>query len=101
MLPAGCTDRFVETDVGLPQQRCAELSGSADAWRPGCATHRNMATIAADRRDLIRARAEAPRDAVRRDAVIAAYARGRPDGPSGATTPPALASTAGERGGSQ
>jgi hypothetical protein len=70
----GCGGSFVGGDLGLAPGGCASHPQERDGWRPGCATHRNMLAMAADSKDLIRARAETPRDAMRRDAVIAAYA---------------------------
>jgi hypothetical protein len=99
MLLSGCGGGFIESNLGPPSlQRCTELPQDADTWRPGCATHRNMAAVAADPRDLTRARAEAPRDAMRRDAVIAGYARKRSEADQAAPRPASMAS---EKGGSQ
>jgi hypothetical protein len=99
LLLSGCGGGFVESGLGPALQRCTELPQDADTWRPGCATHRNMVAVAADPRDLTRARAEAPRDAMRRDAVIAGYARKRSEGEQAAAPRPA--SQASEKGGSQ
>jgi type IV pilus biogenesis protein CpaD/CtpE len=58
--------------------------GEADAeWRPGAATRGNIAALAANPDDLYLPRREAPRDAVRRDAVIGHYAQRRADAPAG------------------
>lgn len=91
----GCGNGFVASDVTLPPRDCRP--GVTEAWRPGCATHRNMAAMAADPQDLRRARAEGPRDSMRRDAVIGGYGRKPVLGTetSGATA------SAGDRGGSQ
>ena len=98
ILLSGCGGSFVESDLGLPLHYCGGPSQDAAAWRPGCATHRNMAAIAAAPDDLIRARAEAPRDATRRDAVLAAYGRKR----SGREqAEPVAVSAAGEKGDGQ
>jgi type IV pilus biogenesis protein CpaD/CtpE len=51
------------------------------AWRPGCATRRNIAALAAHSDDLDHPRQEAPRDAMRRDAVFSRYAQ-RQNAPS-------------------
>lgn len=58
--------------------------GEADAeWRPGAVTRGNIAALAANPDDLYLPRREAPRDAVRRDAVIGQYAQRRADAPAG------------------
>jgi hypothetical protein len=92
----GCGGSFVGSDLGLAGAGCTHPQ-ERDGWRPGCATHRNMAAMAADPKDLTRARAEAPSDAMRRDAVIAAYAGKR----SGGGQAPVMAGVASDRGGSQ
>jgi type IV pilus biogenesis protein CpaD/CtpE len=57
---------------------CASTAAATDMnWRPGCATRRNLAALAETPSDLTRPRQEAPRDAVRRDAVINSYAQSR------------------------
>ena len=43
------------------------------AWRPGCATRRNIAALAEHPRDLDKPRGEGPRDSMRRDALISGY----------------------------
>jgi type IV pilus biogenesis protein CpaD/CtpE len=95
LMLSGCA---VESEIGLPPRGCPDLSREVDGWRPGCATHRNMVAVAADPRDLRRARAEAPRDAMRRDAVIAAYAGKRAAGEPVAAMADGAAS---EKGGSR
>lgn len=92
----GCGGGFVEDGASLPGGCGHPQRG--DAWRPGCATHRNMAAMAADPDDLTRARAESPRDAMRRDAVIAAYAG---KGAGGGSAPSTAAGAASEKGSSQ
>lgn len=54
---------------------CARHSRTAENWRPGCATRRNLAATAETPSDLYLARRETPRDAMRRDAVISGYAK--------------------------
>jgi hypothetical protein len=49
--------------------------GDQTAWRPGCATARNVAAMADNPRDLDTPRGEAPRDSMRRDALISGYNR--------------------------
>lgn len=58
--------------------------GEADPeWRPGAATRGNIAALAANPDDLYLPRREAPRDAVRRDAVIGHYGQRRTDASAG------------------
>ena len=56
---------------------CGTAPSPDSDWRPGCATRRNLAALAEDPRDLERPRQEAPRDAMRRDAVISQYGQSR------------------------
>jgi Pilus biogenesis CpaD protein (pilus_cpaD) len=75
---AGCGGRFPDPDLlSAPAPLCSAAQQSAETWRPGCATRRNLAAIAAYPEDLYIARREGPRDAMRRDAVIAGYAQSR------------------------
>lgn len=71
---SGCASADTETGFAQPSTSC-EADAAKEAWRPGCATHRNLAVMAARQDDLHLARPEAPRDAMRRDAVIGNYAR--------------------------
>jgi hypothetical protein len=74
LLPlTGCgTDSFSRDPFSDASARCGEDRGE---WRPGCATMANIAAQADNRRDLDTPRREAPRDAMRRDALISGYAR--------------------------
>lgn len=63
-------------------------------WRPGCATRRNLAALAENPRDLERPRQEAPRDAMRRDAVISQYGQSRGTAPTAAASAPAAPNAA-------
>ena len=75
---AGCGGGFPDPDLlSAPAPLCSPAQQSAESWRPGCATRRNLAEIAAYPEDLYLARREGPRDAMRRDAVIAGYAQSR------------------------
>lgn len=64
----------------------AGCGGHQGAWLPGCATKRNIAALAEHPGDLDTPRGEAPRDSMRRDAVISGYTRssasGEPRAPS-------------------
>jgi len=69
-LLSACGNGFAgETAETLNPSGCA-------SGRLGCATDQNIAALAARPSDLVRPRREQPRDAVRRDAVIAAYRQG-------------------------
>ncbi len=60
------------------------VGGEADAeWRAGAVTRRNIAALAENPDDLYLPRREAPRDAVRRDAVIGQYAQRRANASAG------------------
>ena len=52
-----------------------ECGDDQRAWRPGCVTKRNIAASADHPGDLDTPRGEAPRDSMRRDALISSYAR--------------------------
>lgn len=74
----GCgTDSFSRDPFGDAPARCGEDRGE---WRPGCATMANIAAQADNHRDLDTPRREAPRDAMRRDALISGYARSNAGG---------------------
>jgi len=69
--------------------QCSSAQREDDPWRPGCATHRNIAAMAENPDDLYVSRRSAPRDAMRRDAVLGAYMRNRSSAPqatAGATS---------------
>jgi type IV pilus biogenesis protein CpaD/CtpE len=89
----GCASADTEADFHHTAPHSCEAEHAAkEAWRPGCATHRNLAAMAARPDDLYLARPEAPRDAMRRDAVIGNYAQSSnsaagPAGPPGAASP--------------
>jgi hypothetical protein len=67
---------------------CETASQPDSDWRPGCATRRNLAALAENPRDLERPRQEAPRDAVRRDAVISEYGQSRGTAPAASASAP-------------
>lgn len=74
----------------------AECGGDHDRWRPGCATQRNIAALADNPADLRTPRSEAPRDSMRRDALISGYVRSSPNAEPRAPIQPTPAS-AGEK----
>jgi hypothetical protein len=63
-----------------------ECGDDYGAWRPGCATKRNIAAQAEHPADLHTPRGESPRDSMRRDALISGYtgssAGGEPRAPA-------------------
>lgn len=69
-----------------------ECGDDQGAWQPGCATKRNIAASADHPGDLDTPRGEAPRDSMRRDALISGYARSSASGETRAPGQPALAS---------
>jgi hypothetical protein len=73
---------------------CETVSSPDSDWRPGCATRRNLAALAENPRDLERPRQEAPRDAMRRDAVISQYGQSRGMAPAAPASASATANTA-------
>jgi type IV pilus biogenesis protein CpaD/CtpE len=73
---------------------CDSQSQPDSDWRPGCATRRNLAALAENPRDLERPRQEAPRDAMRRDAVISQYGQSRGMAPAAPASASAAANTA-------
>jgi hypothetical protein len=96
---AGCGDGFPDRDLlSAAAPLCSPAQQSAETWRPGCATRRNLAAIAAYPEDLYIARREGPRDAMRRDAVIAGYMQSRASTPA---PPPVAIAPANGSGGTQ
>ena len=67
---------------------CGDRPG---AWRPGCATRRNIAALAEKPGDLDAPRGEAPRDSMRRDALISGYISNNASGETRAHSQPAPA----------
>lgn len=85
-LLTGCGRSFPARDLA----DAGGLHCSSDRqWRPGCATSRNIAAMAENADDLILARRETPRDAMRRDAVIGSYMRSRASASSPSAASPA------------
>ena len=74
----------------------AECGSDRDRWRPGCATQRNIAALADNPADLRTPQSEAPRDSMRRDALISGYVRSSSNAEPRAPTQPTPAS-AGEK----
>jgi hypothetical protein len=70
----------------------AECGDDHGAWRPGCATKRNIAALAEHPGDLDTPRGEGPRDSMRRDALISGYARSSAGAEPRAPAQPAPAS---------
>ncbi len=93
IVPGGCAGTDGEAEFSHMASSCEAEHAAKEAWRPGCATHRNLAAMAARPDDLYLARPEAPRDAMRRDAVIGNYARSSSAAGSGVTTAPAVPSS--------
>ncbi len=96
-VPGGCAGPDGEAGFSHIPPPCEAEHAAKEAWRPGCATHRNLAAMAARPDDLYLARPEAPRDAMRRDAVIGNYAKSRVSAadPAVTTAPAAPSSGAG------
>ncbi|MGF1618982.1 MAG: CpaD family pilus assembly lipoprotein [Rhodomicrobiaceae bacterium] len=93
-VPGGCAGTDGETEFTHIPVSCEAGRAAKEAWRPGCATHRNLTAMAARSDDLYLARPEAPRDATRRDAVIGNYAQGSSSAAGSAvTTAPAAPSS--------
>jgi hypothetical protein len=68
----GCGRDFAGDPFGDAGERCG---GPQSAWKPGCATARNIAAQAENPADLATPRVEGPRDAMRRDALLSGYVR--------------------------
>lgn len=75
---AACGPNALAPDpIGKASVFCGVAREEQTVWRPGCATRGNIAALAENPDDLFLARQESPRDAMRRDAVISAYAQSR------------------------
>ena len=94
LLPlAACgTDGLARDPFGDAASSCGESRAGQEAWLPGCATKRNIAALAEHPGDLDTPRGEAPRDSMRRDAVISGYARSSASGEPRAPSQPVPAS---------
>jgi type IV pilus biogenesis protein CpaD/CtpE len=92
----GCASADTEPDFHhAPPPSCVAEHAAKEAWRPGCATHRNLTIMAARQDDLYLARPEAPRDAMRRDSVIGNYAQSSNSAAGPAGTPGAASPSSG------
>jgi hypothetical protein len=94
-VPGGCAGPDGEAGFSHIPPPCEAEHAAKEAWRPGCATHRNLAAMAARPDDLFVARPEAPRDAMRRDAVIGNYAQSSKSAAGSAGTPGAASPSSG------
>jgi hypothetical protein len=82
-----CGADFAHDPFGDGTEDCG---GSLGAWKPGYATARNLAAQAENPADLATPRAEGPRDAMRRDALLSGYVGSRAIGePKASAQPPA------------
>ena len=72
LLLTACGPEWLVGDAG----GSCTLAAAEAVWQPGCATRHNLAALVDRPADLRRPRRETPRDASRRDTVIAAYRDG-------------------------
>jgi hypothetical protein len=95
LLPlAACgAGNFANDPFGDAAAGCGDDRG---AWRPGCATQRNIATLAEHPGDLNTPRGEGPRDSMRRDALISGYAHSSAGGEPRAPVQPVPTSGGGK-----
>ena len=94
LLLAACGPGALTQDpFGDAAAGCGDRPG---AWRPGCATQRNIAALAEKAGDLDTPRGEAPRDSMRRDALISGYISSRASGEARTDSQPAPAGGGGK-----
>jgi hypothetical protein len=81
-----CGGDFARDPFGDAGEGCGD--GSPSVWKPGCATARNIVAQAENPADLAAPRAEGPRDAMRRDALLSGYVRSSGSGEARASASP-------------
>lgn len=86
-----CGGDFAHDPFGDAGEGCSARSG---AWKPGCATARNIAAQVENPADLATPRADGPRDAMRRDALFSGYVRSNASGETKAPAQPASTGSA-------